>query len=160
MRNLDDIDRSIIRELQRDARRSNKALAHAVGVSPSTMLHRVRSLEQRGVVRGYHADIDPGSLGRRVEALVAVKLRSKAPAAVDEFIDAVWQLDETIAVTKVTGDDDVLVHVSAPDVSALAETVLAAIASAPHVSDERTSIIFQHRRKQVLESLDQRRQRA
>jgi DNA-binding Lrp family transcriptional regulator len=153
MRNLDETDVAILRELQRDARRPNKALADAVGVSPSTMLHRVRSLEQRGVVRGYHAEIDPQALGRRVEALVAVKLRSKTPRAVQEFIDAVWGLDETIAITKVTGDDDVVVHVSAPDISALAETVLAAIASAPHVSDERTSIIFDHRRKQVLEPL-------
>jgi DNA-binding Lrp family transcriptional regulator len=150
MSNIDEVDAKILNEMQTDARRSNKALAHAVGVSPSTMLHRIRSLEERGVVRGYHADVDPDALGRRVEALVAVKLHSKTPEAVDEFIDTIWRLDETIAVMKVTGDDDVIVHVSAPDVSALAETVLAAIASAPHVADERTTIIFYSRRKQVL----------
>lgn len=151
--NMDVIDRRIIDELQRDARRSNKALAETCGVSPSTMLHRVRALEAAGVIRGYHAAVDPEALGRSVEAFVSVRLQPKTPAAVDEFMEAVWSLDETIAVTKLTGAYDVLVHVSVPSIAALSETVLTAVANAPHVTDEQTSIVFEHRAKRVLTAL-------
>ncbi|MGH3249392.1 MAG: Lrp/AsnC family transcriptional regulator, partial [Trebonia sp.] len=54
---LDDIDRHIVRELARDARTANNALAERVGIAPSTCLGRVRSLRERGVIRGYHADV-------------------------------------------------------------------------------------------------------
>ena len=150
---MDDIDRQIIDELQIDARRSNKHLAAACGVSPSTILHRMRALEANGVIRGYHADIAPAALGRHVEALVSVRLQPKSPDAVEEFMAAIWSLDETIAVTMLTGAYDVLVHVSVRDINALSQTVLTAVANAPHVSDEQTSIVFEHRAKRVLGAL-------
>ncbi len=150
---MDATDRQILHELQIDARRPNKALAESAGVSPSTMLNRVRSMERRGVIRGYHAEVDLPALGRHVEALVSVRLDPKTPAAVDEFIDAIWAMDETIAVTLLTGAFDIVVHVSAPDVATLGATVLSGIASAPNVADEQTSIIFDHRRKRVLPPL-------
>jgi DNA-binding Lrp family transcriptional regulator len=150
---MDGTDASILRELQINARRPNRALADAAGVSPSTMLHRVRSLEARRVIRGYHADVDLAALGRHVEALVFVRLQPKSPAAVDDFMESIWSLDETVAVTLLTGSFDVLVHLSVRDIAHLSHTVLTAIASAPNVMDEQTSIIFEHRRKQVLEPL-------
>jgi len=156
MTNIDAIDRQILHELQSDARRSNVALATAASVSPSTMLARVRSLEQRGVITGYHAEVDLPSLGRRVEALVSVRLDPKTPEAVEQFIDSIWEMDATIAVTLLTGPFDIVVHVTASDVSNLGDTVLRRIASAPNVADEQTSIIFDHRRKHVLAPLDER----
>ena len=65
---MDDIDRALIRELQRDARRSNRELAAAVHISPSTSSERIRALRAEQVVRGYHADID---LGARLPRAVA-----------------------------------------------------------------------------------------
>ena len=150
---MDAVDLRILNELQIDARRSNKELANVCGVSPSTMLHRMRALEATGVIRGYHADIAPEALGRNVEALVSVRLQPKTPAAVDEFMAAIWSLDETVAVTMLTGAFDVLVHVSVGDIRALSETVLTAVANAPHVTDEQTSIVFEHRAKRVLTAL-------
>jgi DNA-binding Lrp family transcriptional regulator len=150
---MDAIDADVLRELQINARRPNKALADAAGVSPSTMLHRVRSLEARNVIRGYHADVDFNALGRHVEALVFVRLQPKSPAAVDDFMESIWSLDETVAVTLLTGSFDVLVHLSVRDIGHLSEVVLTAVASAPNVMDEQTSIIFEHRRKRVLEQL-------
>lgn len=153
MTNIDSIDRRILDELQADARRSNKALAHAAGVSPSTMLARVRSLEQRGVVRGYHAVVDSAAIGRPVEAHVSVRLQPKSPEVVAGFVDAVWSRPETVAVTLVTGPFDVLIHLSVPDVASLSEAVLTHIASNPAVVDEQTSLIFNHRRKTAIEPL-------
>ena len=93
------------------------------------------------------------ALGREGEALVSVRLQPKSPAAVEEFMAAIWSLDETIAVTMLTGAYDVLVHVSVRDINALSQTVLTAVANAPHVSDEQTSIVFEHRAKRVLGAL-------
>src|ERR1022692_1448697 len=66
---LDEIDQIIVRELARDARIANNALAERVGIAPSTCLGRVRSLRERGVIRGYHADVDPAALGRPLQAM-------------------------------------------------------------------------------------------
>src|SRR5580658_2183050 len=75
---LDDIDRHIVYELARDARIANNALAERVGIAPSTCLGRVRSLRERGVIRGYHADVDPAALGLALQALIAIRLESHA----------------------------------------------------------------------------------
>src|ERR1700745_3278622 len=76
---LDEIDRHIVFELARDARLANNALADRVGIAPSTCLGRVRSLRERGVIRGYHADVDPAALGRPLQAMLAVRPASHAP---------------------------------------------------------------------------------
>jgi len=129
-------------------------LAAAANVSPSTVVNRLRSLEQRRIVRGYHADVDDGALGRDIEAMVSVKLRPKTPVAVDAFLDAVWTLEETVAVWLVTGEYDALVQISSSDMASLSQTVLTSISGAPNVIDERTSIVFQHRAKRVRSPLD------
>ena len=154
MPNIDDLDRRVLHELQTDARRPNVALASDASVSPSTMHARVRALENRNVITGYHAAVDLAALDRRVEALVSVRLDPKTPDAVDEFVETIWQMDATIAVTLLTGPFDVVVHVTARDIPSLGDTVLRRIASAPNVADEQTSIIFDHRRKHVLGVLD------
>ncbi len=153
-RPLDSTDRRILVELQRDARRSNKALAADAGVSPSTMLSRVRSLENRGVITGHHAHVDPAALGRPLEALVFIRVQPKTREVVQELVESIWALAETTAVMMLTGPFDLLVQLSVADMNALGEVVLNGIASAPNVVDEQTSIVFQHRRKHVLEPLD------
>ena len=56
---LDEIDRRILAELQADGRMTNVELARRVGISAPPCLRRVRALEEAGLIRGYHADIDP-----------------------------------------------------------------------------------------------------
>lgn len=153
---IDEIDRRILELVQQDARRSNKDLALAVGVSPSTMVNRLRNLEAAGAIRGYHADVDPLVLRREVQAMVMVTLQPKSPAAVAEFEEAIWELEQTIAISLMTGEFDILVHMSDRSVSALAETVLSRVASAPNVVSERTAIVFEHRRKKVMTALTDR----
>jgi DNA-binding Lrp family transcriptional regulator len=61
---LDDIDRMILAELQADGRMTNVELAKRVGISAPPCLRRVRTLEEAGFIRGYHADVNPRELGR------------------------------------------------------------------------------------------------
>lgn len=147
---LDELDRFVLAELQRDARQPNKALADAARVAPSTMLARVRRLEEAGVLRGYHAVVDHRALGRTVRAVVSVRLQPKSREVVAAFIDAVWQLDETVGISLTTGSYDVLVHLSAADVTSLGERLLNDIASFDNVVAESTAMVLEHREKTVL----------
>src|SRR5262245_32146196 len=85
MSDLDTGDHALLRELQEDARRSNRELAAAVHVSPSTSSERVRALRADGVIRGYHADVALDALGRRVQALTAVTIRPPTRENIEAF---------------------------------------------------------------------------
>lgn len=140
---LDEIDRHIVRELARDARLANNALAERAGIAPSTCLGRVRSLRERGVIRGYHADVDPAALGRPLQAMIAVRLQSHARSRIRSFVAEVAGLPEVLNVFFLAGKDDFLLHVSAASTSALRDFV-ETLSSNGDVSYTETSLIFEH----------------
>src|SRR6185312_9130539 len=107
---LDDVDRRLVTELAADARIPNNALAERVGIAASTCLGRVRALRERGVIRGYHADVDPAALGRPLQAMIAVRLQSHARNHMREFVAKVAELPEVLNVFFLGGADDFLVH--------------------------------------------------
>ena len=82
---LDDIDHILLDELRRDARIPNNALAAAAGIAPSTALGRVRSLVERGVIRGFHAEVDPEALGQGIQAMISVRLQAEARKNIGEI---------------------------------------------------------------------------
>src|ERR1700759_3279977 len=98
MANLDDLNRAILRELQSDARRTNRDVAAAVGISPTTALDRTRALRDRGVIRGALLDVDLAGIGRPVQALIAVRTRPPSRRNIEAFRDWVTQLPDTLAV--------------------------------------------------------------
>jgi DNA-binding Lrp family transcriptional regulator len=140
---LDDIDRHLVRELARDARQANNALAERVGIAPSTCLGRVRSLRERGVIRGYHADVDQAALGRPLQAMIAVRLQSHARSRIRGFVAEVAGLPEVLNVFFLAGKDDFLLHVAAASTAALREFV-ESLSSNDAVSYTETSLIFEH----------------
>ena len=73
---LDAVDRQIIDTLVADARITNRDLADAVGIAPSTALMRTRALMERGAIEGVEAKLNLASIGRAVQALIAVRLRA------------------------------------------------------------------------------------
>lgn len=147
---IDELDGRLIRLLQNDARQTIKGLADQLGIAPSTALERIRSLQRRGIITGYHAEVDPAQVGRSLQALVSVRMNPKTDAVLERFIDHVWSLPETMSVTLLSGVDDVQVHLGVPDSNHLRRIVLSEIASHPGVVDERTSLVFAHRRKHEL----------
>ncbi|MDP5345136.1 MAG: Lrp/AsnC family transcriptional regulator, partial [Paracoccaceae bacterium] len=82
---LDPIDRQILAELQADGRMTNVELARRVGISAPPCLRRVRTLEEAGFLRGYHADINPRELGFEVQVFAMVRLHSQAEADLSAF---------------------------------------------------------------------------
>nr|WP_040787183.1 Lrp/AsnC family transcriptional regulator [Nocardia pneumoniae] len=143
---LDDIDRVLLDHLARDGRMTNNALAAAAGIAPSTCLGRVRALVQRGVIRGFHADIDPAALGRSLQAMIAVRLRASARRQLAEFGERMSALDEVLNVYFIAGADDYLVHVATANTDELRAFVLNHLSAHPAVASTETILIFEHMR--------------
>jgi DNA-binding Lrp family transcriptional regulator len=143
---VDDVDRALLELLARDARITNQRLADRVGVAPSTALARLRSLRDRGVIRGFHAEVDLAALGRPLQALIAVRLAVHARDQIDDFTSAVRQLPGVLMVFHLTGVTDYLVWVAASDAQDLREFVVDHLATHPSVAHAETSLIYEHHR--------------
>jgi len=150
---VDDIDSALVAELQRDARQTNRDLARAVGIAPSTCLERVRLLRQRGVIHGYSARVDRPALNRRVQALIAVQVRPLTRTMIDTFHDSVMALPEVLAVFVLAGGDDFLVHVAVQDIEHLQAFLLDRFSQRREIAGFRSSVIYQHTAKQVVPAL-------
>jgi DNA-binding Lrp family transcriptional regulator len=153
MAELDATDWAILTVLQDDARTSNRDLAAAVHVSPSTSSERVRSLRHEGVIRGYHAEVDFGALGRHVQALTAITIRPPTREIIEDFRNWASRLPEIIGVFVVSGAADFLLHVAVPDTNALYAFVIDRLTERPEVADVNTSVVYEHLRRPVLEPL-------
>lgn len=153
MTELDALDHALLRALQDDARQTNRDLAAAVHVSPSTSSERVRALRETGVIRGYHADVAPAALGRHVQAMTAVTIRPPSRENIEAFRDWASTLPEIAGVFVVSGGDDFLLHVAVPDTDALYAFVIDRLTERPEVADVRTSVVYEHIRRTVLEPL-------
>jgi len=140
---IDETDMVILRELARDARLPNNALAQRAGIAASTCLARVRSLRERGVIRGYHADIDPAALGRPLQAMVAVRLQADSRGHLRSFVAGMALLPEVLNVFFLAGKDDFLLHVAAASTQALRDFVERLSRNAD-VAYTETSLIFEH----------------
>jgi DNA-binding Lrp family transcriptional regulator len=141
---LDAVDRAILQHLARDARMANNALADAVGVAASTCLGRVRSLRERGVIRGFHADIDPSAVGRPIQAMIAIRMQSHARSHIAEFAASVSALPEVLNVFFLAGADDFQVHVAARSTENLRDFVVVNLSGNPDVALTETNLIFEH----------------
>ena len=151
MRVMDELDRAILAQLQSDARRSNRDVAAAVGVSPSTALERTRSLRQRGIIRGAVLDVDLGLIGRPVQALIAVRIRPPSRPVIEGFRDWVAALPETLGVFVTSVNEDFIIHVAVPDNDALYAFVIDRLTQRREVADVRTSVVYEHLRNTRIE---------
>lgn len=143
---LDRIDIELIKLLRKHARLSNKDLAEAVGVAPSTALERIRRLRETGVIQGFHAELDPQALGIGLQAMVAVRLERHSRDMVDAFHAHLLGLAEVLAFYHVAGVDDFLVHVAVRDSAHLRGFLLSAFTQRQEVGHIQTHLIFEFQR--------------
>jgi DNA-binding Lrp family transcriptional regulator len=132
--------------LRQNARLSNKQLAARVGLAESSTLARVRRLEERGVILGYHAEIASWALGVSLQALVAARLVRHSREVVERFAEHCRQLPQVVATYHIGGADDFLIHVGVTDSEALREFILTSISTRPEVTHIETHLIFDARR--------------
>ena len=138
-----------MRLLQQDGRMPNNALAAAAGIAPSTCLARVRALRAAGVIRGFHADVDPQALGRGLRAMVAVRMAAGARPALEPFARSLAALPEVLDVYLLAGADDFLLHVAVRDTAELRRFVVERLSDRPDVATTQTSLVFEHLRGAV-----------
>ncbi|MEV6636202.1 Lrp/AsnC family transcriptional regulator [Actinoplanes sp. NPDC051470] len=150
---MDELDAAIVRELQSDARLTNRELAGRVGLAPSTCLERVRLLRQHGVIGGFHADIDLAALNRHVQALLNVQIRPLSRDVIEGFKAYATALPEVLEVFVVAGGDDFLVHVAVPSVDALHGFLMDKFSKRREIVSFRSSVIYQHARNHVIAAL-------
>jgi DNA-binding Lrp family transcriptional regulator len=153
MANIDETDAAILTVLQNNARTSNRDVAAAVGVSPTTALERTRGLYERGVVTGARLDVDLPSIGRSVQALISVRIRPPKRAVLEAFRDWVAALPETLGVFVTAGDQDFMLHVAVADNDALYAFVIDTLTTRPEIVDVRTAVVYEHLKRRVVEAV-------
>jgi DNA-binding Lrp family transcriptional regulator len=114
---IDQISYRILRELQRDGRISNIALAEKVGLSPSACLRRVQDLERRGVITGWRAVADRALTGRGFLVYVSVGLTEHTKAAQEVFERAVARAPEVVECHNIAGAFEYLLRVECADMT-------------------------------------------
>lgn len=141
---LDAVDRQIIAALVADARITNRDLADAVGIAPSTALMRTRSLVERGAIEGFEAKLSLPAIGRAVQALIAVQLRAHDRDQIDAFTARVPRLPEVLSTFHTSGSVDYLLHIAVADTDALRDWVLDNLTTDPVVGHTETTLVFKH----------------
>jgi DNA-binding Lrp family transcriptional regulator len=139
---LDEIDRMILAELQADGRMTNVELAKRVGISAPPCLRRVRTLEENGFIRGYHADVDPRELGFEVQVFAMVGLMSQAEVDLSAFEARCrgWSLVRECHM--LNGEVDFILKCVAPDLRTFQSFLTEQLTAAPNVASVKTSLVI------------------
>lgn len=135
---MESLDRKIVLALASDSQQSLADLAAQLEIPISTLHQRVKRLESRGVITGYRAKLDKRLLGLKLSALVS--LTPIDPAAPDDIVEKIWDIDEIEYCWSIAGTESYIVKVSVSEPEAL-EELLARIRSRANVST-RTSVIL------------------
>jgi DNA-binding Lrp family transcriptional regulator len=150
---LDRIDAEILRLLQNDARLSNKQIAAAVGLAPSSVHDRIKRLWADGVLTGFHAEVSLRAMGVGLEALLMIELAKHERATVDRFMDEIVEIPEVRSAHLITGRYDLVVHVVARDTRHLKDLALDQFTNRAGVTRIETSIIYEMRIRHELPKL-------
>ena len=139
---LDEIDRKILAELQADGRMTNVELARRVGISAPPCLRRVRTLEEQGYIRGYHAQVDPRALGFEVQVFAMVGLQSQAEADLSAFEARCHDWPLVRECHMLNGEVDFILKCVAPDLSTFQSFLTEELTAADNVASVKTSLVI------------------
>ncbi len=139
---LDPIDRKILAELQADGRMTNVDLSQRVGISAPPCLRRMRALEEEGLIRGYHADVDERALGFDVMVFAMIGLKSQAESDLEAFeaLAATWPLVRECYM--LNGEIDFILRCVAPNLSTFQSFLTEHLTSAPNVASVKTRLVI------------------
>ena len=137
---LDRIDRKILHDLQEQGRMTNVELAERAGISAPPCLRRVRALEEAGVIKGYHADIDPHTLGYGITVFAQVGLSHQAETDLQKFEDTVKQWPLVRECHLVSGEADYILKIVAEDWDAYQKFLTTHLTTAPNVSHIKSAL--------------------
>ena len=137
---FDSIDLHILAQLQNDGRMTNVELAGRVGLTAPPCLRRVRTLEEDGVIEGYHAQLNSMRLGYTITVFAMVSLKSQAESDLREFEDHVERLAPVRECHMLNGEIDFILKIVARDLQEFQEFLTTSLTTAPHVAGVKTSL--------------------
>jgi DNA-binding Lrp family transcriptional regulator len=137
---IDELDRSILAILQEEGRVTNVELASRVGLTAPPCLRRMRALEESGVIKGYHAELDPGALGYGIMVFALVSLRSQAEDDLRAFESHVAELPEVRECHMLNGEIDFILKIVAHDLQSFQNFLTSKLTPAPNVASVKTSL--------------------
>lgn len=145
---LDAIDRRLLAELQAEGRITNVDLAQRVGLTAPPCLRRVRALEESGVIRGYHADLDAAKLGFAITVFAMVSLRSQAEEDLRAFEEHIKALPEVRECHMLNGEIDFILKIVSRDLQSFQEFLTSRLTPAPNVASVKTSLTIRTAKNQ------------
>jgi DNA-binding Lrp family transcriptional regulator len=137
---FDQIDRRILSELQNDGRVTNVDLAARVGLTAPPCLRRVRSLEEEGIIQGYHASINASRMGYSITVFAMVSLKSQAEADLQAFEAHVAALPPVRECHMLNGEIDFMLKIVARDLQEFQSFLTSSLTTAPNVAGVKTSL--------------------
>jgi DNA-binding Lrp family transcriptional regulator len=137
---LDELDRTILATLQEEGRITNVALAQRVGLTAPPCLRRMRALEEAGVIRGYHAELDAAALGYGIMVFALVSLKSQAEDDLRLFEAHVAELAEVRECHMLNGEIDFILKIVAHDLQSFQSFLTSKLTPAPNVASVKTSL--------------------
>jgi len=141
---LDEVDRRIVDALVRDGRLPNNALAARVGIAASTCLARTRSLVDRGIIRGFRADIDYSRAGADLQAVIFVRVRPAARPGLMAMTERLAREPGVVNVFFIAGAYDFIVHIVAANTEGLRSFVAGNLSTDTDIESTQTSVVFEH----------------
>lgn len=139
---LDEIDRRILVILQRNAKITNAQLSQDIGLSPAPTLERVKKLEQSGLIKNYHAELNAEMLGLGVQMFVQVTLKGHNKQNIDQFMAAIENIPEVIECHHVTGTSDLLIKIISRDIGSYQKFMLENISEIEVVDNLQSMVIL------------------
>ena len=138
---INGIDTEIVKIMQKNARISNAEIARKVGLAPSAVFERVRKLEEKGIVRGYHAEIDPKAVELGQLAFMFIRSNDR-PGAVGTAAQLA-EIPEILELHHVAGEDCFLAKVRVRDAEALGRLLRERLNSIATITSTRTTIVLE-----------------
>ena len=139
---LDSLDRNILKILQKNGKITNAKLSEEIGLSPAPTLERVKKLEQSGIIKSYHAELNSEKLGLGVNTFVQVSLKGHNKTNIDIFTSKIKEIDEVIECHHVTGSGDFLLRVIAKDIASYQLLMLEKVSDIEVVDNLQTMVIL------------------
>jgi len=139
---LDVTDKKILEILQRNSNITNAQLAKEIGLSPAPTLERVNKLETSGVIKSYHAVIDPASVGLGVSTFVMVTLKGHNKDNINKFIGAIKSIDEVVECHHITGAGDFILKIVCGDITAYQQLMLDKVSNIEVVDSLQSMVIL------------------
>lgn len=142
MENFDEIDLKIIRLLVKNAKLGTKEIALLIGLSVTPTFERIKRLERKGVIIGYHAKLDRKKVGKALQVYCQISLKSHSMDLIEDFEKKIIQLNEVVSCHHIAGNIDYLLYIEMKDMETYQNFIRDQLASIPNIANVHTSFVM------------------